>query len=130
LPKTSAFFIIKSLCADAIHFFLKTILLKTAGRPNSNCQSSGILTLLLLEQLPVILNTDPEHITADQWGLIPPWMKKNPKGIINARIETITKKPSFRVAVKKHRCPVLADNFFEWNRRAGVKTPYRILLRN
>jgi len=56
--------------------------------------------------------------------------EKNPKGIINARAETITEKPSFRSAVKKHRCLVLADSFFEWDRKGSTKQPYRILLQD
>ncbi|MDP2685042.1 MAG: SOS response-associated peptidase [bacterium] len=80
------------------------------------------------QKLPVILNDNPKIIKAGQWGLIPQWMKNNPKGIINARAETITEKPSFRSVVKKQRCLVLADSFFEWNRKSNTKTPYRILL--
>ncbi|MFA5134606.1 MAG: SOS response-associated peptidase [Patescibacteria group bacterium] len=82
------------------------------------------------QELPVILNTDPESIVPGKWGLIPKWMKKNPKGIINARVETIREKPSFRNTVKSWRCLVLADSFFEWNRKTGSKIPHRILLSN
>ncbi|MDD5040416.1 MAG: SOS response-associated peptidase [Patescibacteria group bacterium] len=82
------------------------------------------------QQLPVILNTDPESIVPGTWGLVPKWMKMKTRGIINARVETVREKPSFRTAVKKQRCLVLADSFFEWNRKATVKIPYRILLRS
>lgn len=80
--------------------------------------------------LPIILNTDRHSIIPGNWGLIPSWQKKPTHGLINARAETLTQKPSFRSAVKKHRCLVLADSFFEWNRKAGVKIPYRIMLDN
>ncbi|MFH0804697.1 MAG: SOS response-associated peptidase [Patescibacteria group bacterium] len=83
------------------------------------------------EKLPIILNTDPHAVVIGQWGLVPVWMKsKSTHPLINARAETLTQKPSFRNAVRKHRCLVLADSFFEWDRRSGKKIPYRIFLRN
>jgi len=82
------------------------------------------------QKLPIILNENPASIIPGQWGLIPHWMKKNPRGIINARAETITEKPSFKSTVKKQRCLVLADSFFEWTRKSDSKRPYRIMLKN
>ncbi|MFA5052330.1 MAG: SOS response-associated peptidase [Patescibacteria group bacterium] len=83
------------------------------------------------EQLPVILNTDIHSVVLGQWGLIPSWMKTKPSHpLINARAETLAVKPSFRNSVKKYRCLVLADSFFEWDRKSGQKIPYRIFLKN
>ncbi len=83
------------------------------------------------QRLPVILNTEPQAITLGQWGLIPVWMKNKPSHpLINARAETISLKPSFKNAAKRNRCLVLADSFFEWDRKNGQKIPYRIFLKN
>jgi putative SOS response-associated peptidase YedK len=82
------------------------------------------------QKLPIILNTDPGSIVLGQWGLLPKWMKDHPYPLINTRVETLTQKPSFRNAFKQHRCLVLADNFFEWNRKATTKIPYRIMLKD
>src|SRR3954452_10174136 len=51
-----------------------------------------------------------------KWGLIPFWAKDPRIGykMINARSETIFEKPSFRDAVKKRRCLIPADGFYEW----------------
>jgi putative SOS response-associated peptidase YedK len=64
---------------------------------------------------PVIIDKEPEIIKMYQWGLIPHWAKDNGirKNTLNARIETIKEKPSFRNSVNKH-CLVLADGFYEW----------------
>ncbi len=80
------------------------------------------------QKLPIITNENPQLIKAGVWGLIPHWMKNNPRGIINARAENINEKPSFKSSFQKHRCLVLADSFFEWDRKGAKKIPYRIML--
>jgi putative SOS response-associated peptidase YedK len=49
------------------------------------------------------------------WGLIPNWAKDDSirKNTLNAKIETIHEKPSFRDVIQ-HRCLVLIDGFYEW----------------
>ncbi len=81
---------------------------------------------------PVIPQDDPEHIHFYRWGLIPHWAKSKSIGykMINARSETIEQKPAFRNAVKKRRCLVLADGFYEWKKTNGNKQPMRISLKS
>ena len=60
-----------------------------------------------------------------KWGLIPAWSKKKDfKPLINARLETINEKISFKKLIKLSRCVVLADGFYEWKREEKNKTPY------
>ncbi len=63
---------------------------------------------------------DRELLTA-RWGLINYWAKDAKSGYkqINARAETLEKRPAFRDAFKERRCAVPADGFFEW---VGSKT--------
>jgi putative SOS response-associated peptidase YedK len=65
-----------------------------------------------------------------RWGLIPFWAKDPSIGnrMINARVETVAEKPSYRAAFRHRRCIVLADGFYEWHTENGVKTPYFISL--
>src|SRR6185369_1321793 len=58
-----------------------------------------------------------------QWGLIPYWSKE-PKGIINARVETIEQKASFSDSFEKRRCLIFADGFYEWERNGKISQPY------
>jgi putative SOS response-associated peptidase YedK len=63
------------------------------------------------------------------WGLIPPWAKDPAIGnrMINARAETVAEKPSFRNALRRRRCLIPADGFYEWRKRAnGPKQPFDI----
>lgn len=66
-----------------------------------------------------------------QWGLIPAWAKDPKIGykMINARAETVAEKPSFRTALKKRRCLILADGFYEWRRDGQTKTPIYIQMK-
>jgi putative SOS response-associated peptidase YedK len=64
-----------------------------------------------------------------RWGLVPSWAKDEKIGsrMINARSETAAEKPSFRAAMKKRRCLVPVDGFYEWTPAgAGAKQPHWI----
>jgi putative SOS response-associated peptidase YedK len=67
-----------------------------------------------------------------RWGLIPSWAKDPGIGdrMINARAETVAEKPSFRRALQKRRCLVLADGFYEWRKEGKKKTPLHIALKS
>ena len=55
------------------------------------------------------------HFALVRWGFIPAWVKevKPGKPLINARGETAMEKPSFRNAMKRRRCLIPADGFYE-----------------
>jgi len=67
-----------------------------------------------------------------RWGLIPSWADDVKIGnrLINARLETVAEKPSFREAVKRRRCLILADGFYEWKTAGHRKLPYYIRRRD
>ena len=60
------------------------------------------------------------------WGLIPFWAKDASIGykMISARAETVATKPAFREALKKRRCLIPADGFYEWKKNGKTKTPF------
>lgn len=71
------------------------------------------------------------HFRLMRWGLIPSWVK-DPKQfslLINARLESVNEKPSFRGAMKYRRCLVPADGFYEWQKTGGAKRPFFIRAR-
>ncbi|MEJ8473428.1 SOS response-associated peptidase [Roseibium algae] len=68
------------------------------------------------------------HFALVRWGLVPPWVK-DPASfslLINARSETAVEKPSFRGAMRHHRCLVPASGFYEWRQTPDGKQPYFI----
>ena len=65
-----------------------------------------------------------------RWGLIPSWAKCASAGnrMINARAETLAERHSFRTAFQRRRCLVLADGFYEWQRKDSGKRPMWIAM--
>ena len=85
------------------------------------------------QELAVISNSDPGHLSFYRWGLIPFWAKDQKIGnrMINAKAETITEKPAFRNSFKRKRCLVLSNGFFEWKKTGPKeKIPYRIFMKD
>ncbi len=80
---------------------------------------------------PVIPMDDPRHIHFFRWGLIPHWAEDMKIGykLINARSETVLEKASFRDVVRRRRCLVLGDSFYEWKKAGKDKQPMRIGLK-
>jgi len=89
--------------------------------PNFNVAPSHIL--------PVILNSDTTHFNALRWGFIPFWAKdiNISYKMINARIDTLLEKRSFKNAVAEKRCIVPSDGFYEWKKTPDGKQPFRIV---
>ncbi len=50
--------------------------------------------------------------------------------MINARAETVATKPAFRIALRKRRCLVVADGFYEWQQRGRGKQPMYIVFKS
>lgn len=69
------------------------------------------------------------HFALVRWGFIPSWAKevKPGKPLINARAETVLDKPTFRNAMRRRRCLIPADGFYEWlGDQPGRKIAYFI----
>jgi putative SOS response-associated peptidase YedK len=83
------------------------------------------------QPIPVVRLVDgkPSFVLM-RWGFVPAWVK-DPKTVslmINARGESVADKPAFRNAMRRRRCLMPADGFYEW-REAGAgagapKQPY------
>jgi len=84
------------------------------------------------QNILTLLNTPVPRLTFTRWGLIPCWSKEEGDGarMINARAETLSEKPSFRELLKRRRCIIIADGFFEWDAGEKPKIPYLFRSKN
>jgi putative SOS response-associated peptidase YedK len=84
-----------------------------------------------MQDVPIVRRTPSgtRELVEVRWGLVPRWAKDPAIGnrMINARSETLAEKPSFRTALKRHRCLLPADGFYEWMQTtSGAKQPIHI----
>jgi putative SOS response-associated peptidase YedK len=79
----------------------------------------------------VIIGGAKKRLVAMRWGLVPWWATDPSMGsrLINARAETLAAKSAFKDAFKSKRCLVVADGFYEWQKRGKMKTPLLIRLK-
>lgn len=74
----------------------------------------------------VVSDSDNRTLVNFSWGLVPRWAPDSSRAasMINARVETVAEKPSFRDLVSKNRCVLPMDGYFEWKeqlRHDGMK---------
>jgi putative SOS response-associated peptidase YedK len=79
------------------------------------------------QPVPVVLQENhARHFRLMRWGFLPSWVK-DPKEfplVINIRSETAAEKPSFRNALKRRRCLMPADGFYEWRGKGKEREAY------
>ena len=85
------------------------------------------------QDVPIIRDTETSReMVMAQWGLIPNWSKesKTKYSTINARIESVAEKPTYRTPFKRRRCLIPADGFYEWKVVNGNKVPHHIRMKD
>lgn len=83
--------------------------------------------------VPVVVRTDSgaRALRILRWGLVPSWAKEiGTAPLINARAETVADKPSFKTSLRRRRCLVPADGYYEWQTTVPGKQPYRIVMKD
>lgn len=81
------------------------------------------------QRAPVVAaGADRVEVKGLRWGLVPGWAKDVKIGshAINARAESVARKPMFRAAFRRRRCLVPASGYFEWRQEGDHKQPYYI----
>ncbi len=84
------------------------------------------------QPIPIVRLVDGKRQFAlARWGFIPAWVKDPKKFslLVNARGESALEKPAFRNAMRRRRCLIPADGFYDW--RDGVpRRPYFVHQKN
>jgi putative SOS response-associated peptidase YedK len=83
------------------------------------------------EVLAVVDDAAGRRMDLLRWGLMPRWAKdlKVAYKMINARAETVAERPAYRGLIRhaKHRCLILADGYYEWQKPEDPRQPRRPL---
>jgi len=85
------------------------------------------------QQVSIVRNVEiAREMVMARWGLIPHWSReaKTKYSTINARIETVAEKPTYRTSFKHRRSLIPADGFYEWKVVDGRKVPHHIRMRD
>ena len=85
------------------------------------------------QDIPIIRDTETSREMAmAKWGLVPHWSKepKTKYSTINARVESVAEKPTYRTPFKRRRCLIPADGFYEWKVVSGHKIPHHIRMKD
>jgi len=84
------------------------------------------------QEILIVIDEGERRLIKCRWGFIPPWAKDPNIGykMINARAETLAEKPTFKSAIRNHRCLVVADGFYEWKKEGNEKKPLYIHLKS
>lgn len=78
--------------------------------------------------MAVYMDGGGRHAKLVRWGLIPSWVK-DPRSfalVFNARADSVLDKPSFKNAMKRRRCLIPSDGFYEWQTAGGARRPFYI----
>ena len=69
----------------------------------------------------ILRDTPGKRLETLRWGLVPFWADDPKIGnrLALARTETALTAPAFRDAIRRHRCLVVVDGFYEWKHAAG-----------
>jgi len=110
-----------------------TVIAKTFNLDSVPVDVPGRYNVAPTQAVATVLNDadNLRHFAWMAWGLVPSWSKdaKGAGKLINARAETVAEKPSYRAALSKRRCLLIADGFYEWRLNADkTKTPMYIRL--
>ena len=112
--------------AEQISAILPELVFETELEPRYNIAPT--------QEIAAVRNDGRWALSTLRWGLIPFWAKDASIGnrMINARAESLADKPSFKAPLKRQRCLILADGFYEWKAIPGqkVKQPHYIRMKS
>jgi putative SOS response-associated peptidase YedK len=86
--------------------------------------------------LPVITCEEPHILQLSSWGFVPHYArtadaaKKASNMMLNARMDSLWQKTSFKESATYFRCLIIVDGFFEYHHWGSKKIPYYITMKS
>ena len=101
-----------------------------AARPANDLPDVPNFNICPTNSVHVVTSEEGDRaLQSFRWGFLPHWYKTPSDGplLINARSETIAKKPAFKTAARARRCLIPATGFYEWTKDPdGNRLPWYI----
>ncbi|GAB3189083.1 SOS response-associated peptidase [Nesterenkonia suensis] len=98
-------------------------------RPSWNVAPTSTVPILVERYEEDASRSRRREVHAARWGLLPRWAESAAfsSKTFNARSETVVSKPSFRSAVRRRRCAVPVQGYYEWRvtQAEGSSKPMR-----
>ena len=77
------------------------------------------------DRVYTVAEWDGERVLGSmKWGFVPFWANDAKSIQINARSESLTRKPMFRDSAARKRCIIPADGFYEWEPKERGRAPH------
>lgn len=118
------------MCGRFVQFSSLSVIQEVFNVRTVTCDVRPSYNIAPLQKILVVIRQKGNRLGKLHWGLVPSWAKdlSLASRCINARAETVEKKPTFRQAFRKQRCLILADGFYEWKQKGRLKEPWYITL--
>lgn len=120
------------MCGRFARFSIKPVIIEEFGIAEIDFEFRADYNIAPGSNIAAITGGGERRLAGYRWGLIPSWAKDASAGykMFNARAETLHDKPSFKGALKKRRCLIVADGFYEWRKECKKKIPFFIRLKS
>lgn len=101
-----------------------------AARPDNDLPAGPRYNVCPTQPVAVVAAAETgRRLRPMRWGLVPRWYRTPGDGplLINARSETLARKPAFAEAARQRRCLVPVSGFYEWTKdEDGTRLPWYI----
>ena len=120
------------MCGRFVLFSSVNIISREFAVLPENIAFSPSYNIAPTQEILIVIDEGERRLIKCRWGFIPSWAKDPNIGykMINARAETLAEKPTFKSAIRNHRCLVVADGFYEWKKEGREKKPFYIHLKS
>jgi len=119
------------MCGRFTRFTPVADIAETFGAIASPVQLAQSFNIAPTQTIYVLQGVESRKILEMRWGLVPSWSADTSRAssMINARVESVREKPSFRSLLTRSRCVIPVNGYFEWksqtqNGKSSSKQPY------
>ncbi len=118
------------MCGRFVKHSSLDLIEKTFNVDSVEAETAASYNIAPTQPVQAVVRNGGNRLVSFYWGLVPFWAKDPSIAarLVNARVETVAEKPSFRDAFIKRRCLVVADGFYEWKGEKGRKQPWFVTL--